>query len=158
MTPLEWLPEIISLNDHEGHWQNYIDAVYAVFENDLIKSKCLLRGKNVGVRREPSYEGKWFTFWHCVSEGTVEEDRIPDLRRCERVPWIRPIIEHETDQSVDVWAMKKNRERRLYLWFDEEYVVVLGIRKGYYLLITAFPTDRKHTIERMRNQRDANPP
>ena len=79
MTNPTWLPEIITLNDHGGAWQAFIDAVYAVFEQDFIASKCLLRGDNVGVRRQPSHDGKWFTFWHCVSDGSIEEDRLPDL-------------------------------------------------------------------------------
>ncbi|MBD3672767.1 MAG: hypothetical protein HUJ26_04500 [Planctomycetaceae bacterium] len=156
MTSPAWLPEIITLNDHDGNWQNYIDAVYAVFENDFIKSKCHLKGKEVGVRRETSYDGKWFTFWHCVSEGRIEEDRTPDFRRSERVPWIRPTIEHETEDTVDVWTTKKNREQRLYLWVNEEYIVVLGVRKKYFLLITAFPTNRTHTVEKLRRERDSN--
>lgn len=158
MTTPAWLPDIITLNDHGGDWQAFVDAVYGVFERDFVATTCLLRGDNVGVRRQPAHNGKWFTFWHCVSEGKVEEDRLPDLRRCERIPWIRPIIEQETDQSVDVWTMKKNREERLYLWYNEEYVVVLGVRKGYNLLITAFPTNRGHTVENMRRQRDASSP
>lgn len=155
MTSPNWLPEILTLAHHDGDWPAYIEAVYAVFECDFIQNECLLRGNRVGVRRQPSYDNKWFTFWHCVSEGRVEEHRTPDFRRCERIPWMRPIIEHETEAVVDVWTRKKNGDDRLYVWFAEEYLVVLGIRKTYYLLITAFPTNRDHTVRKLRKEREA---
>lgn len=158
MSPPDWLPKLLTLADHDGDWAAYVKAVYAVFQHDFIQTECLLHGKRVGVRRQLSYENKSFTFWHCVSEGTVEEDRTPDLRRCERIPWIRPIIEHETQTGVDVWTTKKKGDERLSLWFGEEYLVVLGIRKDYYLLITAFPTNRNHTVQKLRKERDAATP
>ena len=103
-------------------------------------------------------QGKAFTFWHCVSEGAFEPNRTPDLRRCERVPWIRPIVEHEQDATVEVWQHRKNRDERLYLWLNEEYLVVLGIRHKHFMLITAFPTDREHTRKKLRNERDKTRP
>lgn len=154
MTLPQWLPPLLTLSDCGGIWQAYIDAVYAVFDRDFIRTECLLRGKRVGVRRQPSFENKWFTFWHCISEGEVEEQRTPDLRRCERIPWIRPIIEHDCESCVDVWTARKNRDERLYLWFSEQYLIVLGIRNGYYLLITAYPTNLPHTVRKLRNERD----
>lgn len=156
MSTPAWLPAIITLNDHNGSWNDYIDAVYAVFRADFVASQPSLRGQRVGVRRHPSHDGKEFTFWHCVSEGKVEEHRTPDLRRCERIPWTRPIIDNHGD--VDVWTVRKNRDERVHLWFGEEYLVVLGVRSTYYLLITAFPTNRQHTQNKLRKERDrANP-
>ncbi len=154
MISSQWLPQLLTLSACGGAWQEYIDAVYAVFDRDFIRTECLLRGYRVGVRRQPSFENKWFTFWHCVSEGEVEEQRTPDLRRCERIPWIRPIIDHECDSGVDVWESKKKRDDRLYLWLYEQYLIVLGIRNDHYLLITAFPTNQNHTVRKLRNERD----
>ena len=151
----QWLPQFLTFSDYGGLWQAYIDAVYAVFEYDFITSDCLFRGNRVGVRRQPSFENKWFTFWHCISEGEVEAQRMPDLRRCERIPWIRPVIENDSDSCVDVWTAKKKSDRRLYLWLSEQYLIVLGIRKNHYLLITAFPTDQPHTIRKLRTERNS---
>jgi len=50
---------------------------------------------------------------------------------------------------------RKRREWRTYLWLNEEYLVVLGERRNYYQLITAFCTDRPHTIRKIRLERDA---
>ena len=149
-----WLPDLIRLSDYNGDWSQYIEAVYAIFRRDFIDSQPQLRGKRVGCRHHPIDDGKEFSFWHCVSEGNVEEDRTPDLRRCERIPWMRPIIENETDGTVASWQINKRRDRRQYLWFNEEYLIVLGVRRNHYILITAFPTDREHTRRRLRRERD----
>ena len=42
-----------------------------------------------------------------VQEGKVEDDRTPDLRRCERIRWPRPIIEHESEDSILVWENER---------------------------------------------------
>lgn len=154
MSSPEWLPAMVTLTDHNGKWDTFIDAIYSIFEQDFIKTECRFRKSRVGVRPQPSHDNKWFTFWHCVSEGRVEDHRTPDLRRCERIPWMRPIIEHDAEACVELWSSKKKGDKRLYLWYDEEYLVVLGKRSGYYVLITAFPTNRRHTIEKLRKKRD----
>lgn len=153
MTQPDWLPELLTLAQAGGNWTQYIEVVYAAFHRDFVASQPVLKGWNVGVRRQPAYDQKEFTFWHCSSEGRVEVDRTPDLRRCERIPWIRPIIEH--DAEVDTWKTRKKGDDRFYLWFDEQYLVVLGIRNGHYMLITAFPTHRSHTQAKLRSERDS---
>jgi hypothetical protein len=149
-----WLPAIVVLNDHGANWHEYVDAVYDIFEQDFVHRDCLLDGVRVGVRRQPSYQDKWFTFWHCVSEGKVEDSRTPDLRRCERISWIRAIIQNSVDGQIDQWNVAKKGDERKYLWFREDYLVVLGVRKDHYLLITAFPTNREHTRRKLRKERD----
>ena len=43
------------------------------------------------------------TFWHMISLGKVESERTPELRRCERVSWPRPLIEQCQRDGVKVW-------------------------------------------------------
>jgi len=150
----DWLPPLVVLADYDGDWKRYIEAVFADFFRDFIQSQPQFQGKWVRCRRDPIYDGKEAGFWHCVSEGRDEDERTPDLRRCERIGWIRAVIEHADDSSVDVWTSKKKRTLRIHLWYDESYLVVLGIRKGYYQLITAHCTDRRHTQQRLRRERD----
>lgn len=84
----------------------------------------------------------------------MEDERTPDLRRCERIPWIRAIIENAHNPSVQIWSNANRGDRRTSIWFDEEYLIVLGHRKGYWQLITAFPTNRDHTVRKLRTERD----
>jgi len=91
----------------------------------------------VGLKRHPMISGKEATYWHCISEGKVEEDRLPDLRRCERIRWPRPCIEHETE--LKVWSEQRKGDDRIHLWLESEgYLVVLAVRKGYMILWTTF--------------------
>lgn len=148
----DWLPGLI---EFEGEWQVYIDLVYDRFLNDLIRSKASYEGLRVAVRRDPESQGKGYGFWHCVSTGRDEDERVPDLDRCARIAWIRPIIDNCDDEQVDVWTNSRRGDQRVLLWFNEEFLVVLSQRSGYYLLTTAYPTTRAHSQEKLRKERDA---
>ena len=152
--PPDWLPPLVRLEDHGGDWKRYINEVFAVFHRDFIQSQPQLDGRWVRCRRDPLFDGKEAGFWHCISEGIDEANRMPDLRRCERIAWIRAVLEHADDGRVDVWEHQKQRDQRMYLWLGESYLVVLGRRKGSYQFITAFCTDREHTRRKLRRERD----
>ena len=150
----DWLPALMEFGDFGGDWTRYVNEVFAIFHRDFIQTQPVIAGRRVMIRRDPMCEGKEWGFWHCVSEGREEEERTPDLRRCERIGWIRAVIEHCDSPEIDRWVARKNGDDRLHLWFKEEYLVVLGVRKGYYQLITAYLTDWKHTIRKKRAERD----
>lgn len=149
-----WLPKLIRLDDYDGNWRRYIEAVFAIFHHDFIASQPQFDSKWIRCRRDPIYDGKEAGFWHCTSEGPNEEERTPDLRRCERIAWVRSVIEHHTTPEVQVWTVQKRRDRRVHIWYAEEYLIVLGARRTQYQLITAFCTDRRHTREKLRRERD----
>ncbi len=149
-----WLPPLMELSAYNGNWANYLDAVYDRFRADMLSSKLLFRGSRVSVRRIPETKGKGYGFWHCISEGEDEDDRIPDLERCKRIGWIRAVIENADAPEVDCWNNRRGRETHWLLWFREEYLVVLAERKEYYLLKTGYyPKGRR--IERLRAERNA---
>lgn len=149
----DWLPDLI---EFEGDWNAFVEVVYTRFCDDLVHNKVWFRGDRVSVRRSPESQGKGFGFWHCVSEGgRHEESRVPDLDRCRRICWIRAIIENCSDPRVDHWTNQRGRETNHLLWFDEQYLVVLAERSGYYLLKTAYLTEREHTRRKLRRERDA---
>lgn len=149
-----WLPPLIALDSHGNCWAAYSAAVYAVFKADFIDSQPFLRGRRIGLRREPKYQNREWAFWHVIQEGNVEEGRTPDLRRCERIGWIRAIIEHAHDPCVKAWENRRDGDRRLLLWLEpQDFLVVLGLRgKDYALLITAYPTDRGHTRRKLQRE------
>lgn len=151
---INWIPPLILMADFDYSWPAYIDAAYARFRADFVESKPKLQGLEVTCAAHPFYDGKESGFWHCVQEGKIEDERIPDLRRCERVGWIRAIIENSSDHCIDRWSNDRRSERRHYLWFHEEFLVVIADRKRYWRLITAFPTARAHSVEKLRKERD----
>lgn len=155
MTAPHWLPDIISLGDHGGDWDRYLEAVYACFRKDFREHVPEFRGRPVGVRYHPAYENKDYSFWHLIQEGQIEEDRTPDLRRCERIAWIRAIIENAGDPAIKVWENERWGEGRVLLWMDEEFLVVMGDRRSYWILLTAYTTDRQHRKDKLRREYEA---
>ena len=128
-----------------GNWERFFAAVYHIFEQDFVLSKPDFRGKRLGLKRHPEYDGKSATFWHMISTEEVEAEREPDLRRCERIRWPKPVIEDSTDPALKVWAEPKGKNQRIHIWFEDEgYLVVLDDRGDYILPWTAFFIEREH--------------
>jgi hypothetical protein len=152
----EWLPSLILFSDFNGNWDRYLEAIYACFNQDFIDSPPIFHGRRLGLKRHPMTHGKEATFWHMTSEGTDEESRIPDIRRCERIRWPKPVIEYVDDPKVKYWVSVKRNEDRIHIWLeDEDYVVVLADRRGFLLPWTAFLITREHTRSKLRKEYDA---
>jgi hypothetical protein len=155
MSSKGWLPELLKWNGSD--WPNYIEKVFGLFDEGFISSKAMFRGQEVRLRWMPVHEGKPSAFWHLVQEGKIEQDRTPDLRRCERIEWLRAIIDHSDDAAVKVWENERRGsggvQRQVLLWLEEEdFLVVLGKRHGYFLLLTAYTTNREHTRRKLRDE------
>lgn len=156
----DWLPPIVKLEDFDGNWDRYINKVFSFFYRDFIESQPMFLGKWVRCRRDLIYDGKEAGFWHCTSEGPNELYRIPNIRRCERIGWIKAVIEHCNDPIVDLWPKKQRGEIRQLLWFNEEFMIVLAERQRkrdgfmYMQLITAYCTEQEHRREKLRQERD----
>jgi len=150
-----WLPPLVLFGDHGGEWNRYLEAVYAWFKQDFIDSKPVFQGRRLGLKRHPLTDGKEATFWHMTSEGQDEENRLPDLRRCERIRWPKQVIENAGDPKIKWWVSVKRHEDRIHIWLEEEdYVVVLADRRGFLLPWTAFVITREHTRIKMRKEYD----
>jgi hypothetical protein len=147
------LPPLILFNDYDGDWDAYLDALYEWFKNDFIDAKPLFRGRRLGLKRHPMTNGKEATFWHMIQEGPVESERIPNLRRCERIRWPKPIIENSEKLEIKVWCNERNGERRICLWFvRDSYLVILADRKDYLLPWTAYPVDQPHRQRKLQKE------
>jgi hypothetical protein len=139
-----------------GDWPTYEAMLYQLFFDELARGGLEFRGWQVQCRRRPEHAGKWAAFWHLVQEGPIEEQRTPDMRRCERLRWIRWVIEQaQAHSAIDEWQNTRQGERNTLLWFNEEYLVILAERSGYWLLKSAYCTDRSGRIAQLRKERDA---
>ncbi len=153
---LPWLPALVLLEDCNGNWAQYIEVVYAHFKRDFVDSRPLFRGVRTGLKRLPIEQGKEATFWHMTSEGKVEADRVPDLRRCERICWPRPVIERVPCDDLRVWAEQRRGENRIAIASpDFSYILILAERQGresaYYIPWTAYYVKYEH--ERKKYER-----
>jgi len=150
-----WLPNIVPLSNYAGDWNKYIDAIYALFETDFINTQPFFNGRRVGHKKDPTLNGKADTFWHVISTGPSETERIPDMRRCERIRWPRPIIENQSADCILVWPNRRGNDDRICLWFKNlEYIVVLADRGTYLLLWTAYVVDRPHQKRKFQKEFD----
>jgi hypothetical protein len=152
MTP----PGLLLFKVFDGDWHAYEGELYRVFLNEIAKGKLEFRGWPVNCRRIPEAHGRWASFWHLVQEGRIEDDRLPDFRRCERIRWVRWTIENgTTHQEIEEWQNRRGTEINTLLWYREEYLVVLAQRQNYWLLRTAYCTERSMRIRQLRKERDA---
>ncbi len=141
----QWLPELVLFADYDGEWEPYLEALYSCFRKDFIETKPFFIGQRIGLKRYPLERGKEATFWHLISEGFNETERLPDFKRCERIRWPSPIIEHADENVIKVWRNKRRSEKRILLWLEKlEYLVVLAERKGYILPWTAYIVKEEH--------------
>lgn len=146
---IKWLPGLLLFKDSGNDWEKYFEKVYAQFKADFIDKRLSYRGQKVGLKQNPLSKGKEATFWHLISEGKIEEERTPDLRRCERIGWPAPIIENCDDSCLKVWVETIKNEDRIHLLCPQErYLLVLAVRRGYILPWTAFYIKYDHQLEK----------
>ena len=154
------LPDLFLLEDYCGNWESYFLAIYAQFEKDFVLSKPEWQlGKPVGLKKHPEYDGKSATFWHMISEGSKEQERTPDMRRCERIAWVRFLIERVTSKipqeadSIVWWIEKRGNEKRYHIALsDFSYLVVVADRGDYVLPWTAFHIKYQNQREKRRKK------
>jgi hypothetical protein len=148
-----WLPPLVPFSDFGGSWDAYVDAIYTLFTQDFINNKPVFQGRRLGLKRYPMTHGKEATFWHMIQEGDIEEERTPDLRRCERIRWPKPVIEHDNDPAIKIWRNKRGREERVCLWFAQEnYLVILADRGEYILPWTAYLVEQPHRQRKLMRE------
>jgi len=150
---MDWLPELILLEHHDGAWEPFIEAVYRAYCDDWVFGpRAYFSGQVIRCRQSPSYVGKEYAFWHLTSRDE-EGDRVPDLRRCERVRWPRAIMTMTSSDDVRVWESSRPGNMRFLIALkDFSYVIVLGSRNGYYLLVTAYHVEHEHRRKKLAKE------
>ncbi|MEI6089397.1 MAG: hypothetical protein WCR42_03005 [bacterium] len=142
------LPEKILLDDFNGDWMKFENAVYQAFYNDFVRTKPTFRETKIELKSPLLEDGREYTFYHMVSSGYDESSRKPDLRRYERIKWAKPTIEQCDNWSLKVWPQERNGKNRICIWLElddePDYIVVLDVRKNYILLWTTFTLNYKH--------------
>ena len=153
-------PELMEFNDY-GNYDDYENALLEVYKRDLWDGGLTFNGLNVVPRVHKKFEfhGKTldWTFAHFTSRGKIEEDRELDLRRCERIGWVKPIIENAHLDCVKVWVNERKDNKGKYqpsvvLWCeDANSKVVISKRNGkrneYYVITTFYLINNQSSIK-----------
>ncbi|MDR3476608.1 MAG: hypothetical protein P4M14_01075 [Gammaproteobacteria bacterium] len=152
-----WLPALFKVSpwDH-----NTFDLLHEIFHRDFISSPVCYEGHKV---RQYSYEledGKEKSFWHL----TTREDgqggvRLPDLRRSERLPWLKNIIENASHSDILTWeSTEGDGVIKIYVWLkDHDYVAIMKKpRQGALILLTAhwleYPNAKKKLMKKYNSR------
>jgi len=147
------LPELVYFH---GDWDRYVEELYEIYMREIVNGGLTFKGFPVKCQYRPSALGKGYGFWHVISDGSVEEDRIPDLRRCERIKWISWLIQNvENDSRITWWQNKRGSNPHVVIWIEaEDFAVILAKRSKYYLLKTAYCVSkrRKKTFQKERKR------
>jgi hypothetical protein len=157
MTLPAWLPPIQAYSSYNGDWDRFFSDSYSIFCADFKNSTTLFYGKRIVYDNRVVYDGKEEGFWHIISRFDYgQNERLPDLRRCERTPWVKTIIENSQDPAVQVWQNRRNRQVRTLLYLEEaDYLITLAEKPHITTLITAYIVDSqraKQTIKREQKE------
>ena len=133
------MPELIELSHFGGNFARYLEAVYEIFTNEFVRNRPSFRGIRLGLKKYPVTDGKEATFWHMTSEGEDEQNRLPDLRRLERIKWPSFIINNSEHPYLRVWENTRGTKTNILILHEaENYLVILRKANGYLLPWTAY--------------------
>ena len=152
-----WLPPLNPF-DFDSNYKIYESSLYKKYREDFIESHPYFENKIVKVRFLPIIDGYEESFIHftCKNYENVE-DREPDFKRCERLHWIRKVIENylckekcnEACDGIKIWEEPYKMYSRVHFLFEEErYLVIIEKRKDYNLLITAYYLEYDNALEK----------
>lgn len=159
---LDWLPEMFCIDP----WtQNTYNMLYRIFCRDIRDHDLRYMRNEVWIFPEME-DGKEKIFWHLTTrfvkarkiprrkkkffpagQTYIEEGRFPDLRRCERLPWVRALIENAKKLEVLSWDYEEgDLTIKTYVWLkDLNFIVIM---KKYpdnrRRLITSFYVDQAY--------------
>jgi hypothetical protein len=156
-----------SLNDFGGDWETYVEACYAQYRRDFYNGGTRpwpVDGQDLRIKKLPEDERGWCnTFWHLVTEGAIEDERIPVLSRLERINWPVQILRefnqtYPARESAKIcWWMNDRgtgKGRYVLALTDFSYVVVVADRGKFSLLWTAYPVEFTNRRNRLRREFD----
>jgi hypothetical protein len=95
-----------------------------------------------------SEDGKELIFWHLTHRFDKNTgERLPDLRRSERLPWARKMIDNFQKPEIWAWDYGESKGKtNTYIWLkDHDFLVVMRkYKSGGRRLITSFYIDYQH--------------
>lgn len=155
-----WLPAMAQVNPWTA---DTYEMLYTIFRRDFVASRPQYCGCEVWHFRQME-DGKESLFWHLTSrevkpkpvprrmrkfaaQMTEQPGRYPDLRRSERLPWVRPLIENSQQPQVLAWDYEEgDGDIHTYVWLkNHDFVAIMKkYPDGRRRLITAFCVDKDY--------------
>lgn len=144
--------------DFKQDYSQYENMIFNTFTKLYCETKNNFRGKPIYPKKYPPGYDEKSGFYHMACRNYFntydERDRKPDLNRCARIHWPSKILNECIDlcEKVMIWENERKGKRNTVIYcLDINYVIVLGHRKNYLLLITAYPVDEEHSRKKLLN-------
>ena len=156
----DWLPDMFYVNP----WTpGTYDELYIIFCRDIRDHDLRYMQNEVWIFPDME-DGREKLFWHLTTR-SVKSRKIPrrkkkfypankiyskegrslDLRRCERLPWVRALIENAKEPEVLAWDYEEgDLTIKTYVWLrDLDFVVIMKkYSDNKRRLITSFYVDK----------------
>lgn len=159
---LDWLPDIVKVNP----WtQDTYDTLYDIFCMDIRDYDLRYIGNSVWIFRGME-DGREQIFWHLttrsvkkikiprrkrkfypVEQKYIDEDRYPDLRRCERLSWVKALVEKADEREILSWDYEEGDSTiKTYIWLkDYNFTVIMKkYSDNKRRLVTSFYVDKSY--------------
>lgn len=138
MTKPDWLPDLFPVNP----WtEKTYDLLYKIFARGFKETQPSYRGHTIWFFPEKE-DGKELVFWHLTPRKDKKSgERLPDLRRSERLPWARPMLDNFNKPEILDWDYEEDDgDIHTYLWLkDYDYLMILKkYRDGGRRLVTSY--------------------
>lgn len=148
----QWLSVLFPINP----WQHdTYERLYQIFEQDFKVTQPVYDLQAVWFFPEME-DGKEKIFWHLTSRDDKQAgERLPDLRRCERLPWVRPMLEHPDQPEVLAWDHDEGDGTiKTYVWLENDDFVVIMKKypNGGRRLITSYWLEYDHAKRKLRKK------
>ena len=147
-----WLPPMALVNPWN---EQTFDALYRIFREDFIESRPIYEGHPVWIFPDVE-DGKEVIFWHLTHRlDRAAGERIPDLRRCERLPWVRPLIDNSIEPEVLAWDYEEgDGSVKTYVWLENHDFLALMKKyaNGTRRLLTSFFIDYPRYSDKLRKK------
>ena len=146
----EYVPD--KLINTMDDYTEYEEAVYQEYMKTFSNKEFYFNGKRIAEKKHPLIAGKSCTFWHIISSGDCEAEKLPDYDRYETVGWPGFILGYCLDNCKEklIWETKRRSKIRVLIYCTEiDYLVVLDKREDYYIFWTAYPVKYDHTKRKL---------
>jgi len=138
----EKLSPIIPCNDSQN-LKSYLTSLYPIYKENIADGNFMFHGKPIHFFTELNHNLQHQSFEHLTTKGSY--DRLFNIKRCERILWIRDILSSICNHCTDLrifrdskWKPGKDVKRYIIWCIKEDYAIVLEERQKYVMLITAY--------------------
>lgn len=146
------LPQL-EIKNHAEWLHDFLNRIFPIFRSTLWDKKASFKSVPITLKKRPfaTLDGIQYEWWfhHLITkDSTLLPDREFCMPRAERIRFPRHYI--DSVSWLNVWFRKKKNEDRYYISDSAfDYLVILGQRSNYIVLLSAFPIDSNGYKQKM---------